>query len=100
MLIDEEKDFSKWNCKWIKKLRGRAVNPKTEEKKVKKKVSISNRKTICLSLEADHLDFIKSQALQMSVSQGVYIEPNTLIREALQRAFPTPKQFDMFGGRR
>jgi len=48
-------------------------------------------------LEKDLVDFIKNQALQRSVNEGFYVEPNELIREALQKAFPTPKHYDMFG---
>jgi len=80
----------------------RAGRPSIEKKESKKKSrsTISNPKSICLVLEKDHLDFIKKQALQLSVQEGTYIEPNQLIREALQKAFPTPKQFDMFGARK
>lgn len=100
-LIDETKDYCKWNCKWIKKTAGRT--PKPKEDKVKKRSSrskLNNPKSICLVLEKDHIDFIKSQALQRSINEGTFIEPNELIREALQKAFPAPKQFDMFGARK
>ncbi|PWU06771.1 MAG: hypothetical protein C5B43_01275 [Verrucomicrobia bacterium] len=77
------------------------AKPEKKQKIDKKKRTIfKNKKTICLSLEKDHLDFIKSQALQRSLQQGCLIEANQLIREALQNAFPAPKQFDMFGARR
>jgi len=83
---------------WVQKPKGRPIIKK--EKQPKKRSKINNPQSICLVMEKDHLDFIKKQALQLSVQQGTYIEPNELIREALQKAFPTPKQFDMFGDKK
>jgi len=97
-LRNENEDFSKWNCMWVQKPKGRPIIKK--EKQPKKRSKINNPQSICLVMEKDHLDFIKKQALQLSVQQGTYIEPNELIREALQKAFPTPKQFDMFGDKK
>lgn len=100
-LLDETKEFCKWNCTWIKKPAGRTALPKDEKpRKRASRSKLNNPKSICLVLEKDHIDFIKSQALQRSISEGTFIEPNELIREALQKAFPTPKQFDMFGARK
>jgi len=97
-LIDKTKEFSKWNCRWVTKHAGRHSKPaQAKEKNRVKNPKMKNPKSICLVLEKDHLDFIKNQALQRSMQEGVYIEPNQMIREALQRAFPAPKQFDMFG---
>lgn len=94
-LIDETKDFDKWNCKWVKRSTGR---PKVEKKVLKKQPrhKFHNPRSICLVMEKDLLDFIKNQALQKSIQEGKMIEPNAMIREALQKAFPVPKQLDMF----
>ena len=99
-LIDERSDFCKLNCQWVKKNVGRPALPKKDVKKDVKRGKVKNPKSICLVLEKDLVDFIKNQALQRSVQEGIYIEPNELIREALLKAFPTPKQCDMFGGSR
>ena len=99
-LIDDDKDFCKLNCAWARKSAGRPALPEKKKYQKKKRSMIQNPKSICLVLEKDHLDFIKNQALQLSVQEGHLIEPNELIRDALQRAFPTPKQFDMFGARK
>jgi hypothetical protein len=97
-LIDDTKEFCKFNCRWSQKRSGRYAKPDTIRKKpLGPNAKIKNPKSICLVLEKDHLDFIKKQALQRSVNEGVSIEANQMIREALQRAFPAPKQFDMFG---
>ena len=58
---------------------------------------MKNPVSICLVLEKDHLDFIKKQALHRSVNEGILMEANQLIREALIKQFPTPKQYNMFG---
>ena len=99
-MLDEDKEFNKWNCKWVHKAKGRKEKPKEAKVQKRSRSKIKNPQSICLVLEKDHLDFIKNQALQRSVQEGIYIEPNEMIREALQKAFPAPKQFDMFGARR
>ena len=99
-LIDKDVEFCKLNCRWIKKAQGRPAIDRTKPKKKSSYGKIKNPQWVCLVMEKDHLDFIKGQALQRSVAEGKLIEANELIREALQKAFPTPKQFDMFGARR
>jgi transcriptional regulator of met regulon len=58
---------------------------------------IKNPKTICLTLELEHLDLIKEQAMFRSIQEGRVIEANQLMREALIKAFPMPQQMDMLG---
>ena len=99
-LIDETKEFCKWNCQWVKKSIGRPVSKVPKERRRKRTGVMKNPKTVCLVIEKDHLDFIKAQAMHRSVEVGHVIEANELIREALAKAFPCPKQFDMFGARR
>jgi len=98
--LDEKVDFIPPNCKWGQKSK---ASTKTKTKKTPKikhhkcKNSLNDPKTIALSLERDHLEFINGQALKKSIQNGFYISAPQLIREALQKAFPAPKQFDMFG---
>lgn len=96
-LIEGQTEFNKLTCRWVKRAVGRQRKEKKEKEIKPKKGGFKNPKSICLVLEKDLIDFIKSQALQKSMQEGVYIEPNELIRQALQKAFPTPKQCDMFG---
>lgn len=98
--IDENLEFCKINCKWTKKAQGRKKIDRQAPRPKGARSSIQNPQSICLVMEKDHLDFIKCQALQRSVQEGHLIEANELIREALAKAFPTPKQFDMFGARK
>ena len=100
--IDETKDFCKINCEWGKTAKGRKQLPKIVEKKERyeAKDKIKNPVSICLVLEKDVMDFIRAQAIYKSQQEQTLIEPNSLIREAVYKAFPTPKQFDMFGARR
>lgn len=95
-LIDETKDFCKANCRWERKKQGAPIRAQKKELAPKNKSKLKNPKPVYISLEREMLDFIKSLALKMSIEQGVYIEPNDLIREALAKAFPT-QQYDMFG---
>lgn len=98
-LLDGCNEFGKLTCKWSKKKAGRT--PKLIDFKSKKKPrpAIKNPKNICLVIDKDQLDYIKRQALQKSITEGVNIEANQLIREAIQRSFPLPKQLDMFGAK-
>ena len=98
--VDENAPFKPGNCLWVKKNQGRPALNKKPRKPIKPRGGFKNPKAVCVILEKDLLDFIKKQALQQSMNQGVYIEPNQLIREALIKAFPTPKQYDMFGGQK
>lgn len=98
-LIDFTLPFCKLNCKWIFKTGGRKPLEKKIEKVNRRASGIKNPKNICLVLDGDHLEYIRRQAIAKSQQEGVLIEPNQLIREALQKAFPVPKQFDMFGGK-
>lgn len=102
--IDETKDFCKINCEWGKTSKGRKQIPKAIKKKDKAtacpKDKIKNPVSICLVLEKDVMDFIRAQAIYKSQQEGTLIEPNSLIREAVYKAFPAPKQFDMFGAKR
>jgi hypothetical protein len=96
-LIDESKDFSKWNCRWAKRNVGRQSIPKKKAKKKKPRSLIKNPQPICLVLERNLLDYIKEQALKRSLEIGSYVEPNDMIRDAIKNAFPVPGEYDMFG---
>ncbi len=96
-LIDETKDFCKINCQWCFTKNGRKKVDKNKVNVQKKRRGMKNPVSICLVLEKDHLDFIKKQALHRSVNEGILMEANQLIREALIKQFPTPKQYNMFG---
>lgn len=86
--LDDTKDFNKFNCRWGHKNPGRPI------KNIKKHLK---NKYISLSINLELYEFIKKQSIYKSVELGKVIQPNELIREALQVAFPTPKQYDMFG---
>ena len=96
--VNLDADYSKINCKWSNESSGRKKIKETAE--VIKKNKLKNPKYIGLVLEKDHLEFIQRQARQKSVQEDRLIQPNELIRQALQIAFPSPKQFDMFGERK
>ena len=100
--LDAKLNFMKINCAWTVKTCGRkqnAPNIKLKKDQPFAHGKIKEPKTICLSLDKKHLDFIKRQALQRSVEDGTPIAANALIREALERAFPMPQQLDFFGGK-
>lgn len=94
--IDESKEFSKSNCQWGLTKRG----PKKINgiKKIKRsKIVLHKPRTVTIVIETDHYEFIKRQALQKSLLEGRIIQPNEMIRKALQTAFPAPSQLDIFG---
>jgi hypothetical protein len=96
-LIDKTKEFSKFNCRWVKKICGRKQKKLPSARIPHKTKCIKNPRTLCLVLEKDHLQFIKDQAMHKSLELGHCVEANELIREALKKAFPCPSQVDMFG---
>ena len=51
-------------------------------------------------MNREHYHFIKKQALAKSSATGDLVTANDLMRDALEKAFPAPKQFDMFGGKK
>lgn len=99
--IDSALDYSKFNCKWGFAKQGRP--PKNKEKPIAKKTKrsrIKEPKVVCITLEKDHVEYIKSQAIALSRETSQFVETNDMIRTALEKAFPYPKQFDMFGNRK
>lgn len=96
-LIDRNAEFSKFNCRWVKRNSGRPVTT-VETKATKKRLrsKLKEPRNICLVLEKNLLDYIRSQALYRSSQEGMIVEANDLIRDALERAFPVPQQMDMF----
>lgn len=93
-LHDETKDFCKANCFWGNTNQGRkALKGKKPAKKSKK---FKDPRTICLVLESELLEYIKSNALAKSVEGRKMVEPNDLIRQALYDYFKPPKQLDLF----
>ncbi len=96
-LIDETKPFCSINCRWVDRRGESKEKPVKMPPKRKMKDKINKPKSICLVLEEDHFNYIKTQAFHASMSEQEHISPNQLIREALQKAFPLPTQMDMFG---
>lgn len=96
--LDPKIHFCKHNCKWgyVRQGRPRASDEKTSSK-ITKKSRIKNPKTLCITIEQGHYDYIKKQALMRSQETGQIVQPNDLIREGLQRQFPCPKLYDLFG---
>lgn len=87
--LNKNDGFHKDNCFWAFKKKG--CKRKTGELKPKRIVSASRIKypvSICLTMEKDHLDVIKSLALHRSVEVGHIVEANDMIRDALKREFP------------
>lgn len=95
LLHDKSKGYQKLNCKWGKVPRGpeagKAHAGKGRRKLIEKPIQI------CFSLNKDHYDYIKKQALHKSQQEGEIVTPNEMMREALVKAFPCPTQYDMFG---
>lgn len=87
-LIDRTKEFCKSNCRWHYSKGGRKPKEKKSVKVKRKASGIKNPKSICLVLESDHLDFIRNLAMQKSEQEGIHVETNQMIREALQKSFP------------
>jgi hypothetical protein len=99
--LDKNIHYCKHNCKWgyVRQGRPRVTSEKSPSKITKKK-RIKNPKTLCMTIEKEHYEFIRKQAQLRSNEAGEIIQANDIIREALQKAFPCPELFDLFGGRR
>lgn len=97
--LDKNLEFCKINCKWgyVKQGRPALNKEKNDIKKLTKRNRIKDPKVVCITLEKDHVEFIKRQALLLTQQTGEFVETNDLIRLALQKAFPAPKICDMFG---
>lgn len=100
--LDNTKEFNRYNCIWSYNKRGCKRKPTTvpKPKKNPRWSKLKNAVTVCLTIEKDLLDFIKSQALQRSIELGHIVESNEMIRDALAAQFPMKKQLDLFKGAR
>lgn len=97
--LDSKIHFCKHNCKWGFVRQGRPrVGDERPAGKVTKKKRIKNPKTLCITLEQRHYDYIQKQALLASTQSGGIVQPNDLIRDALIKAYPCPELYDLFGG--
>lgn len=99
--IDKTLHYCKHNCKWgfVSQGRPRVANPRPPGKVTKKK-RIKKPKTLCITLEQEHYDYIHKMALVKTQQDGELVHPNDLIREALVKAFPCPEIYDLFGNRK
>lgn len=95
LLHDRSKGYQKFNCKWGKVPRGPEPG-KAHAGKGRRKI-IEKPVQICFSLNKDHYEFIKRQAIMRTQEEGEIVTANELMREALIRSFPCPTQVDMFG---
>jgi len=93
-LIASKKDFCKVNCRWVTKMAGRKQLPQNISDKPRPMKRIKNPKTVCLVISKEHIDFIRKLAMRRSVEENNFVEANTLIREALEKVYPLPKQMD------
>jgi hypothetical protein len=93
--MNEDNDYSKFNCRWAYNSRGRRKTLMQGQLK-RKKEKIKTPKTICLTLEATHFEYIQRQAIHKSIEKGVFIDTNQLIREILQEKFPQSLQKEMW----
>ena len=99
--LDKDLDYCKVNCQWGFVRQGRPRSGvKKPEGKITKRKRIKNPKTLCVTLEQKHYDYIVKQALLKSAETGEIVQPNELIREALVKAFPSPELYDLFGGKK
>ena len=95
---DKNLDFCRENCYWGRVTRGRPRGAtKIESLTRKKKNRFKNPRVLSITLENDLVEFIRKQALNVSVARGFIVETSDLVREALTKHFPLPSQYDMFG---
>lgn len=99
--LDKKIHFCKHNCKWgyVRQGRPRVTSEKPAMKATKKR-RIKNPKTLCMTIEKEHYEYIRKQAQARSNESGQIVQPNDIIREALEKAFPCPELFDLFGSRK
>lgn len=95
LLNDERAGYCKLNCKWGKIKPGPAIGKKAARKGKRK--TVEKPITVCLTLNCDHYEYIKRQALIRTNQENEFFTANELMREALIKAFPLPSHYDMFG---
>ena len=95
-LSNQSAGYTKLNCSWAKMKRGFKKGSTDHIKNPRKRIEKSI--AVCFSINHDHYQFIKRQALSRSNQTGEVYTTNDLIREALAKFFPFSGQFDMFGG--
>lgn len=99
--LDPEIEFCKLNCKWGKREQGKPRNGAPRKKlESPSKKRIKNPKSLCVIIEQEQYDYIATQSLLASQQQGKIVTVNDLIREGLDRQYPRPQQFDMFGNKK
>lgn len=91
-LIDASFPYSKSNCRWAFNKRGRKSVEKKSEKVNRRACDDIRSKCIPLILDMAHFEIIQSEAISRSNKEKKTIEPNFLIKEALKKAFPLPKE--------
>ena len=97
---DKTKEFNKYNCFWAYKKKGcKRKSGELKPRKIHPGSKIKHPVSICLTIEKDHLEFIKKQAMHRSLELGHLVEANDMIRDALKDQFPLPKQMDLLGAR-
>lgn len=97
---DKTKEFNKYNCFWAYKKKGcKRKTGELKPKKIPPGSKIKQPVSICLTIEKDHLEFIKKQAMHRSLELGHLVEANDMIRDALKDQFPMSRQMDLMGSR-
>ena len=91
--IDDSKDFFKLNCRWGFVGEGR---PKTRVVKKNKRKLMKNPYLITVRIEKDYVDFLKNQAIHKSLENKKVYTLSDIIKDALNKFCPAPKQIDMF----
>lgn len=97
-LINLDADFGPHNCKWIKYLKNsRFSREMPGNLKRMSERGIKNATHFSLTLQKEHLDYIRLMARMQTKERLARVSPSQLIREVLEKAFPCPKTGDMFG---
>ena len=87
--LDSDKNFFKENCIWYNK----SQEDHTKKTGSKRKC-LKHPMSVTIILERSHFNYIKKQALKLSLEQNRILHPRELIRHALQVFFLLPNEND------
>lgn len=95
-LIDMNKDFCKFNTRWITPKNRRDLKDMPNQKNRSSVKRYKKPKRIVLTVESSYFEFLQRQAIEKSREIGETISCPEFIKSILEKSAPMPSQLDLF----